>query len=81
VLPTIWYGLSSLLLGVLLVIPLRKLMLAMSINRQQRRLSRQLTDEERQNLSRKVTILAAAIAVTFAFLYNKFLLFKLLPKP
>ncbi len=80
-LPTIWYGVSSLLLGILLLWPLRKLMIAMGVNRQQRKLGRELTDEEHQNLSRKLTVLAAAIAVTFAFFYNKYLLFRLLPKP
>ncbi len=80
-LPTLWYGVSSLLLGILLFFPLRKLMLAMNINRQQRKLNRELTDEERERLKRKLTILAAVIAVTFAFFYNKYLLFRLLPKP
>lgn len=80
-LPTLWYGVSSLLLAILLVFPLRKLMLGMSINRQQRKLGRQVTEEERERLQRKVTLLAAVIAVTFAFFYNKYLLFKLLPKP
>ena len=80
-LPTLWYGISSLLLAILLVFPLRKLMLAMSVNRQQRKLGRELTGEERRRLQRKLTVLAAVIAVTFAFFYNKYLLFKLLPKP
>jgi hypothetical protein len=81
VLQTLWYGLSSLALGIVLFFPLRKLMLAMNINRQQRKLNRELTEEERESLNRKLTILAAAIAVTFAFFYNKVLLFRLLPKP
>ena len=80
-LPTIWYGVSSLLLGILLFFPLRKLMLAMNINRNQRKLNRELTDEERERLHRKVTILAAFIAVTFAFFYNKYLFVRFLPVP
>ena len=79
--PTLWYGVSSLALGIVLFFPLRKLMLAMNINRQQRKLGRELTGEEREILHRKTTILAAAISVTFAFFYNKYLLFRLLPKP
>ena len=78
---TIWYGVSSLVFGLLLFIPLRKLMLAMNVNRQQRKLNRELTAEERASLNRKLTILAAAIAVTFAFFYNKFLFLKFLPRP
>ena len=80
-LPTLWYGVSSLLLAILLVFPLRKLMVGLSVNRQQRRLGRELTDEERRRLQRRLTILAAVIAVTFAFFYNKYLLFRLLPRP
>jgi hypothetical protein len=77
-LETIWYGVSSLVFGIILFFPLRKLMLAMNINRNQRRLNREITDEERERLTRKVTILAAAISVTFAFFYNKYLFFKFL---
>lgn len=80
-LETIWYGVSSLVFGIILFFPLRKLMLGMNINRQQRKLNRELTDEERESLNRKLTILAAAISVTFAFFYNKYLFFKFLPRP
>ncbi|MDH3664657.1 MAG: hypothetical protein OEU92_32355 [Alphaproteobacteria bacterium] len=78
---TIWYGVSSVVFGIILFIPLRKLMLALNINRQQRKLNRELTDEERESLNRKLTILAAAISVTFAFFYNKYLFFRFLPRP
>jgi hypothetical protein len=77
----IWYGVSSLVFGIILFFPLRKLMLGMNINRQQRKLNRELTEEERDSLNRKLTILAAGISVTFAFFYNKYLFFKFLPRP
>ena len=77
----VWYGVSSLVFGIILFFPLRKLMLAMNINRQQRKLKRELTDEERESLNRKLTVLAAAIAVTFAFFYNKYLFFRFLERP
>ena len=80
-LPTIWYGVSSLVLGILLFFPLRKLMVAMNVNRLQRKLDRELTTDERESLHRKLTILAAAIAVTFAFFYNKYLFVRFLPSP
>ena len=79
--PTIWYGLTSLLLGIVLFFPLRRLMVAMNVNRLQRKLNRELTAAERERIHRKLTILAAAISVTFAFLYNKVLLLKILPGP
>ena len=78
---TLWYGLSSLVFGVVLFFPLRKLMVALGTNRQQRKLNRELTDQERENLNRKLSILAAAIAVSFAFFYNKYLFMKLWPRP
>ncbi len=80
-LETIWYGVSSLLFGIILFFPLRKLMLAMNINRQQRKFNRELTEEERESLNRKLTILAAALSVTFAFFYNKYLFLRFLPRP
>lgn len=72
---TIWYGVSSFVFGIVLFFPLRKLMLAMNVNRSQRKLNRELTTEERKNLERKLSILAAAIAITFAFFYNKYLFY------
>jgi hypothetical protein len=73
---TVWYGISSLLFGVILFFPVRKLMLAMSINRLQRRENREATEEERARLKKKVTPIAAAISITFAFVYNQFILLK-----
>lgn len=70
------YGITSLLLGILLFFPTRKMMLAMSINRHQRKVKREATEEEKDILKKKVTPLAAAIAVTFAFLYNKVVMVK-----
>ena len=43
-------------------------MLAMNINRQQRKLKRELTDEERESLNRKLTILAAALSTIIGLL-------------
>ena len=73
---TVYYGISSLLLGILLFFPVRRFMLAMSINRHQRKVKREATVEEQDLLRKKVTPLAAAIAVTFAFLFQKVLLMK-----
>ncbi len=72
----IWYGLSSFIFGLLLFIPTRKLILAMSINRIQRRTQKELTAEELTKLKKKVTIIAAVVSLSFAFLYNRVLMFK-----
>ena len=73
---TVYYGISSLLLGILLFFPVRRFMLNLSINRHQRKVNREATVEERELLRKKVTPLAAAIAITFAFLFQKVLLMK-----
>ena len=73
----LYYGITSILFGILLFFPVRKLILAININRHQRKAGRAITDEEREILSRKVTVVAALVAVTFAFLYNRFLLARL----
>ncbi len=75
---TVWYGISSFVFGVLLFFPVRKLMLSVSINRLQRKVNRAATDVEREALRKRVTPIAAALAITFAFIYNKVLILKLL---
>jgi len=72
----VWYGVSSLAFGIILFFPVRKLMLSMSINKLQRRENRAATEEEKARLRKKITPIAAAIAVTFAFVYNRLILFK-----
>jgi hypothetical protein len=73
---TVYYGISSLLLGILLFFPVRRFMLSMAINRHQRKVNREAAVEEQELLRKKVTPLAAAVAVTFAFLFQKVLLMK-----
>ena len=75
---TVWYGATSLIFGILLFFPVRKLMLSMSINKLQRRENRAATDEEKERLRKKITPIAAAITVTFAFIYNQLLIQKLM---
>ncbi|MEJ2183303.1 MAG: hypothetical protein P8Y66_07250 [Nitrospirota bacterium] len=71
-----WYGITSFLLGALLFFPTRKFILAMSINRHQRKTGREATKEEIAAIRRKVTVLAALLAVTFAFVYNRVIMTK-----
>lgn len=80
--PTAYYLATSIVFGVLLFFPVRSFILAINVNRHQRKLKRAITEEEREVLKRKVTPWAAFIAISFAFLYNKFILFNFLsPKP
>jgi len=70
----IWYGLTSVLLGVLLYYPARKVILGLAINRQQSKLKRELTAEELDQVKRRSYVLAAVVAMTFAFLYNRYIM-------
>ena len=72
----LWYGITSIVLGVLLFFPVKKIVLAMSVNRHINKVKREITAEETVILTKKATIIAAIIAVTCAFVYNKVLLLK-----
>jgi hypothetical protein len=54
----------------------RKLLLAININRIQAKSKRAVTEEELKILRKKVNVIAAIIAVTFAFFYNKYMMVK-----
>ena len=67
----LWYWGTTLLLAVLLFFPVSKLIWVMGVRRLERRLGRPCTEEERTGRLRTARMLAALIAVTFAFLYNQ----------
>lgn len=73
---TLWYGLTSVALGVLLFFPVKKIILALSVNRHLDKMKREISPEETAVLTKKATITAAVIAVLFAFVYNKVLVLK-----
>ena len=73
---TFWYGLPSFLFAALLFFPVRKLLLAININRIQAKNKRAITEEELQGLRKKINVIAAIISVTFAFFYNKYMMVK-----
>jgi len=72
----LYYGITSLILGVILFFPLRKFMLATSANRFARKEKRVPDEAEMEALKKRTTIIAAIIAITFAFFYNKFIMMK-----
>ncbi len=73
-----WYGVTSIVFGVLLYFPLKKFMLSLAVNRNQRKLKRELTEEETAKLRKKTYIIAAGLAMTFAFVYNKIIMVRFL---
>ena len=73
---TFWYGVTSFLFAAVLFFPVRKLLLGININRIQAKSKRAVTEEELKILRKKVNVIAAIIAVTFAFFYNKYMMVK-----
>ena len=73
---TFWYGITSFLFSAVLFFPVRKLLLAININRIQAKNKRAITEEELLTLRKKVNVIAAIISVTFAFFYNKYMMVK-----
>jgi len=73
---TIWYGLTSFILGILLFFPVRKLLLALNVNRHQAKTKKRVEPEQLESLKKKVNIIAAILTMSFAFFYNKFMIVK-----
>jgi hypothetical protein len=73
---TFWYGLTSFIFAIVLFFPVRKLLMSLNINRFQAKNKRAITEEEVEIIRKKVNYIAAIIAVTFAFLYNKYMILK-----
>jgi len=73
---TIWYGVTSFIFAAVLFFPVRKLLMAVNINRIQAKNKRAITEEEVAALRKKVNVIASLIAVTFAFFYNKYIILK-----
>ena len=71
---TFWYGATSFLFAAVLFFPVRKLLMAININRIQRKNKRAVTEEELKILKKKVNVVAAIIVVSFAFFYNKYMM-------
>ncbi|MGD2080127.1 MAG: hypothetical protein PVG55_04145 [Nitrospirota bacterium] len=72
----IWYGATSFILGLILFFPTRKLISSIGINRFQRKENREATAEEAAAIRRRSTYIAAVVALTFAFVYNRVIMFK-----
>ena len=41
-----WYGITSILLGILLFFPIKKVILSLTVNRHEARVKREITEEE-----------------------------------
>ncbi len=73
---TTYYGITSVIFGLLLFFPMRKFIFALSLNKLQRKENRAATIDEREKIRGRSTILAVIISLTFAFIYNKVIMVK-----
>ena len=69
-----WYWITTILLAVLLFFPITKFVWVVRVRRFERKEGRTATEAEREKLKKSARFISAAIAVTFAFLYNKAIL-------
>ncbi|MCK4911321.1 MAG: hypothetical protein KAR83_06750 [Thermodesulfovibrionales bacterium] len=72
----LWYGISSIVLGVALFVPVRGIIYSMSYNRFVAKRKKHPTDDEAKALKKRSGIVAGIIAVTFAFVFAKVIMFK-----
>jgi uncharacterized membrane protein len=72
----LWYWISSIGLAALLFRPTKKVIFTQRVRKTERKLDRQLTEDERQDLERKTIPMIVFIVVTFSFLFNSVIMNK-----
>ena len=73
---TIWYWVSSIGLAALLFRPAKKFILSQRLTRTARKLDRQLTEDEIQDMGKRTIPMTALIVITFSFLFNSVIINK-----
>ena len=68
--PSVYFAGWVLLLSVLLVFPVSKLIWVLSVRKLQRKMRRELSEQETEAQLRRARILAVFIVVIFSFLFN-----------
>jgi len=72
----IWYWISSIGLAALLFRPAQKVIFTQRVRKTERKLDRQLTEDERQDLGKRTIPITVFIVVTFSFLFNSVIMNK-----
>ncbi|KPK29638.1 MAG: hypothetical protein AMK69_05945 [Nitrospira bacterium SG8_3] len=72
----IWYWISSIGLAALLFRPAKKVILTQRVRKTERKLDRQLTEDERLDLEKRTIPIAVFIVTTFSFLFNSVIMNK-----
>lgn len=66
----VWYWISSIFLAIVLFRPVKKFIFVQRVKKAERKLKRDLTEEERKDLEKRTIPMTAFIVVTFALLFN-----------
>jgi hypothetical protein len=72
----IWYWISSIGLAALLFRPAKKLIFSQRVRRTERKIDRQLTEDERQDLEKRTIPMTVLIVITFSLLFNSVIINK-----
>lgn len=72
----VWYWLSSLFLAIVLFRPAKKLIFVQRVRKAERKLKRDLTEEEKNDLEKRTVPMAVIIVLTFSLLFNRVLMGK-----
>ena len=73
---SVWFGISTIFLAFVLFKPANKSIYVQRVRKAERKLKRDLTEEERKNLEKKTVPITAIIVLTFAILFNSVLMGK-----
>ncbi len=72
----LWYGISSIVLGAALFVPVRGIIYSMAYNRFVAKRKKHPTEVEAMAIKKRSGIIAGIIAFTFAFIFAKVVIFK-----
>ena len=72
----IWYWISSIGLAALLFRPAKKMIFTQRVRKAERKLDRQLTEDERRDLEKRTIPITVFIVITFSFLFNSVIMNK-----
>jgi hypothetical protein len=71
-----WYWISSLFLAFVLYKPVKKFIFVQRVRKGERKLKRELTEEEKNDLEKRTIPMAVIIVLTFSLLFNRILIGK-----
>jgi hypothetical protein len=72
----IWFWISSIGLAALLFLPAKKVIFSQRVRRTERKIGRQLTEDERQDLEKRTVPMTVLIVITFSLLFNSVIMNK-----